>query len=142
MLQAAAQINDLDEALRSVMDVVGIDDGGVAALVFSGDDWNARWPDEHHNSRMAMLRKWADAEESYAGPGGPALPPDPDELNDKRAEWADRAIVEFQDATGTDREDALADLLCNLMHWCDRNGFGFDEELEHGRGMYQDEVRP
>src|SRR5258706_116142 len=70
----------------------------------------------------------------------PKLPPDPEGMNDKRAAWGERAIVEFQKATGTDREDALSDLLADLFHWCDRNGFDFEHELERARGHYDEET--
>jgi hypothetical protein len=69
------------------------------------------------------------------------LPPDPDNQNDERAEWAEATIQAFVRITGTDREDALADLLANLMHWCDRQGFDFDAELARGHGMYQEETQ-
>jgi hypothetical protein len=31
--------------------------------------------------------------------------------------------------TGTDYDNALADLLCDLMHWSDRNDFDFSAAL-------------
>lgn len=70
------------------------------------------------------------------------LPPDPEGMNDNRAEWADGAIEAFQAATGTDREDALSDLLCDLMHLCDRDVFlgDFDTQLERARGHYEAET--
>lgn len=46
------------------------------------------------------------------------------------------------DTTKTDKEDALKDLLCDLMHWADRNGFSFDAELLRGRAYYADETAP
>jgi hypothetical protein len=49
------------------------------------------------------------------------LPPDPESMNDDRAEWAAAALTEFQRVTGTEDEDALGDLLTDLMHWADRN---------------------
>ncbi len=58
---------------------------------------------------------------------------DPDGQNEQRASWALQTIHLFQRATGTDDEDALADLLCDLMHWCDRNGESF--RLELGRAV-------
>jgi hypothetical protein len=73
-------------------------------------------------------------------PEAPQLPRDPDGMNDKRAAWAERAIVEFERATRTDREDALADLLADLFHWCDRNGVDFETELARGRGNYEEET--
>lgn len=48
------------------------------------------------------------------------LPADPENMNDDRAAWAEAALNEFRRVTGTDDEDALGDLLCDLMHWCDR----------------------
>ncbi len=72
----------------------------------------------------------------------PESPADPDEMNDARASWAAVAIESFVAATRTDPEDALADLLGNLMHWSDRNGLDFETELERGRGMYAEETQP
>jgi hypothetical protein len=70
------------------------------------------------------------------------LPPDPEGMNDKRAAWGERAIVAFETATRTDRDDALSDLLADLMHWCDRNGFNFDDELFRARNHYESEIDP
>jgi hypothetical protein len=39
------------------------------------------------------------------------LPPDPENMNGDRAEWAGAALRHFQCVTGTDYEDALGDLL-------------------------------
>jgi len=41
---------------------------------------------------------------------------DPEDMNELRRQAARAAIVAFKDATGTDEENALTDLLCNLMH--------------------------
>lgn len=62
--------------------------------------------------------------------------------NDDRAHWGGIALAAFagrsnaQDAveafasiTGTDPESLLPDLMCDLMHWADRNGGGFDEAV-------------
>jgi len=65
------------------------------------------------------------------------LPPDPDRMNDDRAAWADEAVAAFRLEIGTDLEDALADLLADLMHWSDRRGFSFDRELERARTHYE-----
>jgi hypothetical protein len=62
------------------------------------------------------------------------LPPDPENLNGDRAEWAGAALRHFQCVTGTDYEDALGDLLCDLMHWCDRNNFDFELALFRAQG--------
>ena len=56
---------------------------------------------------------------------------------------ADRATIAlkaYQRATGTDPEDALADLLADLMHWCLQNGQDFEKELERARLHFGDEL--
>jgi hypothetical protein len=71
----------------------------------------------------------------------PQLPPDPDGQNNDRAKWAEAAIKEFERETGTDREDGLADLLCDLMHWADRNGFDFAAEMNQAAYHYDAETK-
>jgi hypothetical protein len=68
--------------------------------------------------------------------GQVGMPPDSDGMNDKRTHWAFVALMAFMAETGTDREDAVCDLVCDLMHWCDRNGMIFDAELERARWHY------
>ena len=68
------------------------------------------------------------------------LPPDPDGRNDKRAAWAGAAVSSFRQATGTDEEDALCDLLAELMHWADRSGHDFDAVLHRARDHYEAET--
>lgn len=68
------------------------------------------------------------------------LPPDPESMNENRTKWANAAIVEFIMQTGTDGENALADLFADLMHWADRHGLDFDTELECGRMHYSAET--
>lgn len=68
------------------------------------------------------------------------LPPDPENMNDARAEWADFALSHFIANTGVDREDALSDLLVDLMHLCDRTEFDFNVQLERARLDYSAET--
>jgi hypothetical protein len=68
------------------------------------------------------------------------LPPDPEGMNDDRAEWAHSAIRQFQCATGTDWQDTLSDLLGDLMHFADRQGFNFNAELDRARMHYEAET--
>lgn len=68
------------------------------------------------------------------------LPPDPERRNGDRAAWAATALKAFREATGTDEEDSLGDLLTDLMHWSDREGFDFDIALERARGHYKAET--
>jgi hypothetical protein len=72
----------------------------------------------------------------------PTLPPDPEGMNDRRAEWGAAASRHFQCSTGTDWEDAVADLLCDLMHFCDREGLAFHKELDRARMHYEAETSP
>jgi hypothetical protein len=69
------------------------------------------------------------------------LPPDPEGLNGNRAHWAAAALRCFQGETGAD-DEALGDLLCDLMHWCDRNSSDFDAALSAARMHYEAETSP
>ncbi len=69
------------------------------------------------------------------------MPPDPDGKNDERAEAAHRAILAFEAAMQTDREDALGDLLCDLRHWADLYGQDFDAILTRSNMHYEAETR-
>jgi hypothetical protein len=68
------------------------------------------------------------------------LPPDPEHLNEDRSKWAGDAIASFIAATGTEPEDALIDLLCDLMHWADRTDGCFESSLEWARSHYAEET--
>ena len=59
--------------------------------------------------------------------------------NADRAEEAAAVLRYFQNATGTDRESALGDLLCDLMHWSSGNNFDFEIALGRARGYYEAE---
>ncbi len=67
-------------------------------------------------------------------------PPDPENMNDDRAMWAGTAVKCFMATTGTDKDNALSDLLADLMHWADRNQEDFDAELNRARRAYQEET--
>ena len=68
------------------------------------------------------------------------LPPDPHDRNDERAGCAGEALRQFELVTGVDDRYALRDLLCNLIHWCDRNDFDFEAELSRARVHYEAET--
>lgn len=68
------------------------------------------------------------------------LPPDPEGMNDSRAEWAALAIAAFVLKTGSDEEDVVSDLLADLMHWCDRHDISFEDELARARFHYEAET--
>jgi hypothetical protein len=68
------------------------------------------------------------------------LPSDPDGMNHRRARWAKTALQEFMAQTGVDYEDALCDLLADLMHLCDRETFDFEAALDRARNHYAAET--
>lgn len=69
------------------------------------------------------------------------LPHDPDEMNDKRAGWAQDAIQSFSDATGADMgEEALSDLLADIGHYCDRNGISLESAICWAASLYREET--
>jgi hypothetical protein len=61
-------------------------------------------------------------------------------MNADRAKWAQAALRAFRKATGADAEEALGDLLCDLMHWSDRNNFDFEAALDRARMHYEAET--
>lgn len=63
---------------------------------------------------------------------------DPDRMNADRAGWASIAVKIFIEETGTDNEDAIADLICNLMHLCDKTSLygNFANELRRAMENY------
>ena len=68
--------------------------------------------------------------------------------NEQRAEWAYAAVEAFacktrQDSSGDlkhDLECVVSDLLCDLMHLSDRDGFDFDRAMNSAAGNYQEEL--
>lgn len=65
---------------------------------------------------------------------------DPDDANPRRVGWAASTLHHFQGLTNTDNEDVIADLLCDLMHYCDDTKQNFTRQLVRARGMYHDET--
>lgn len=72
----------------------------------------------------------------------PTLPLDPDGMNYDRAEMARDALQHFGLENNLDSEDLLADLLTNLMHWCDRSPLVFADELTRAQRNYRSETTP
>ncbi len=60
--------------------------------------------------------------------------------NEDRAEWARKALATFMFTTGSEREDAVCDLLADLMHYCRLNDIDFEDELRRGRVHFEEEV--
>lgn len=62
-------------------------------------------------------------------------------MKDERSKWAGSALSLFSVETGSDLpEDAPADFLCDVMHWCDRHDMSFRNELDHAYRHYRDET--
>jgi len=59
--------------------------------------------------------------------------------NGERAGWARTAIDAFMAETGTDEEDALCDLLCDLMRLADFEGWDFENERRRSLVHYDAE---
>lgn len=61
--------------------------------------------------------------------------------NEDRALWALDAVNAFQGEVGTEDEDAIADLLCDLMHLCDKRTLygSFENALLRAISNYQAE---
>jgi hypothetical protein len=57
-----------------------------------------------------------------------------------RSEWAAAALRHFQCITGTDWEDSLGDLLCDLMHFADANNFDFKAAVVRASNNYIEEL--
>ena len=68
------------------------------------------------------------------------------EMNRKRANWAQEAMEavpafsRMMDPAEGGPYTATKDLLCDLMHFCDREGIDFDEVLDAAKNLYDGEV--
>ena len=60
--------------------------------------------------------------------------------NKDRAEWAAAALRHYQSMTGTDWEDSLGDLLCDLMHFANAYNFDFKAAVVCASGHYIEEL--
>jgi hypothetical protein len=73
------------------------------------------------------------------------LPPDPEDMNDKRADWIARSLGTFIKNTGqTVKEDGyeeiVGDFLADLGHFCDRKGINLQERLDVASHHYGEET--
>ncbi len=74
------------------------------------------------------------------------IPPDPDQMNDKRSAAAERALLSFSADFGEliEGEDMteqnLADLLADFAHLCDRKGLHLAELIDKASRYYEDET--
>lgn len=70
------------------------------------------------------------------------LPPNADGLNEVRADRADLAIQTFLIESSAEWDGSVRDLLCAMMHWCDKYGEDFEEALDCARVDYRDQTDP
>ena len=63
-----------------------------------------------------------------------------DVTNCDRAAFANASLYLFRQLTGCDQEDALGDLLCDLMHWSEQRNFDFDLALSRARDHFEAEL--
>ena len=59
--------------------------------------------------------------------------------NFDRSRGAATALAAFRQETGSDREDSLGDLLCDLMVWADTHNFDFEAALFRAQCHYREE---
>jgi len=57
----AAKVDDIDAAIAPLQDKAGITDGGVAAVAFSGLDWDTA----RINTRVVWIVRWVKLEQAY-----------------------------------------------------------------------------
>lgn len=57
-IRHASEMNDLDDACLFVQDLLGVTDGGLASIIFSGFNWDS----EPIESRMDQMRLYVKAE--------------------------------------------------------------------------------
>lgn len=61
--------------------------------------------------------------------------------NRTRARRAQYSLDAYKTACPTDDDDALCDLLTDLMHYADMTNTGFEEELDRAQMHYNAELR-
>lgn len=97
------------------------------------------------NRKKEITLQIVNARCAFIEAGAKTPPQDPDDadgnLNDKRSDWAQAAIVAFAIATGSDLEDAIADLIGDLGHFCDRHGLDMQRQVDRGREFYDYETQ-
>lgn len=70
--------------------------------------------------------------------------------NEMRAEWAKNALTLFtmetyydrspEQLTSEDREDAVADLICDLLHYANSQGFDCNNVTRRSIALFKEEV--
>jgi hypothetical protein len=107
------------------------------AANFIGDDLS----DDSTENRIYTTLNEAIAKAHGATPPAPAIEGD---MNTKRAAWASAALVSFCAITGQNTEEeveeAMGDLLCDLLHLAQAKGFDPQAMLTRAVGHYEHEI--
>jgi hypothetical protein len=67
-----------------------------------------------------------------------------DDMNERRADWAQIAVDRFVDETSNPDEpvyEGIFDLICDLMHLCDRHDLDFDDLLRVAYDHHEAEIK-
>lgn len=64
-----------------------------------------------------------------------------DVTNSDRAQWAEIALATFTETVNTDREDAIADLICDLLHLARQDGLDPESQLERAKSNFTAEEK-
>jgi hypothetical protein len=75
------------------------------------------------------------------------LPPDPEEMNDQRAAWAQESLEQFASETryrpeDRDWEEIVSDFLSNVRHFCDRTDVNWVACVNRADNHYYEETLP
>lgn len=77
------------------------------------------------------------------------IPPDPEEMNERRSGAAEQALLSFAEDIGETEESGglgalaeqnISDLLADLAHYCDRRGLKLKKCLAQARLHYVEET--
>jgi hypothetical protein len=95
-----------------------------------GFTYSAQVPRDGEESLLVHLR--AD---------GGEIEPAPERVtNAHRAKWAEACVSVFIQHTGCDDEDALGDLLCDLMHFAHQRDYDLPAALDRALGHFEEEL--
>ena len=130
VLVASRRINDTQALEGEVTRAATVE--GIVDHIIANDGHRIGYPPVNENAPGAGRAETESAART--------VPPDPEGMNAEYAELAAASLRHFQRHTGSDWEDAPSDFLGDLMHFCDRNGFDFEHELERARRHYEEET--
>lgn len=108
LINTAVATDDLTDALFNFQTAIGQDDGGVAALVFSGD-WATEWPTASPARRREMMDRYVELERHYA-------PDDAADEPQSKADMEARVSLLAGEMDANDAENARMQEEINVLH--------------------------